>query len=72
MLCYTCETGPHPGGMHFGIPEALGICHDCGIGVCGHHGRREGAGEPFLCTDCAAHRTRAARVEREPMTVGAA
>lgn len=71
MLCYTCETGPHPGGMHLDIPDAVGICHDCGIGVCSRHGRREEPGEPLLCADCAERRTHGAQAAREPVTLSA-
>ena len=71
MLCYTCERGPHPGGMRLDIPDAVGICHDCGIGVCSRHGLRKGPGEPLLCSDCADRRTRAAQAEREPVALAA-
>ncbi|HSK76219.1 MAG TPA: hypothetical protein VLQ45_07145 [Thermoanaerobaculia bacterium] len=63
MNCYFCETGPHPGAMHLNVSHAVGICHDCGVGVCADHGFREEAGAPLLCSDCAARRKSAERVD---------
>jgi hypothetical protein len=57
--------------MRLDIPDAVGICRDCGIGVCSRHGLRKGPGEPLLCSDCADRRTRAAQAEREPVALGA-
>lgn len=53
MQCYFCEKAPHPGGLRYGIREAVGVCHNCGVAVCPEHGTKE-KGKPFLCTDCAA------------------
>ena len=53
MNCYHCETGERPGGMSYGIRPAVGVCRECGIGVCLEHGRRE-AGGRLLCESCAA------------------
>lgn len=55
MLCYQCDKSPQPGGLRYGVRQAVGVCHDCGAGVCAEHGVKR-AGEPLLCTDCAAVR----------------
>ena len=52
MYCYYCEKNHPPGGVRYGIPHAVGICHDCGVGVCAEHGEKK-AGQPLLCAACA-------------------
>jgi hypothetical protein len=51
MLCYYCEKTPPPGGVRYGIRQAVGTCHECGVGVCAEHGRKQ-AGQPLFCTEC--------------------
>lgn len=51
MNCYTCERGPHAGGLHFDTQIAVGICHGCGVAICPEHGTKLG-GQPFLCWEC--------------------
>jgi hypothetical protein len=54
MICYICDREVHPGGTRYGILPAIGVCHDCGIGVCARHGNKEAvSGAPLLCPDCA-------------------
>jgi hypothetical protein len=53
MKCYMCEKLPKPGGLNYGIPDAVGICQHCGIGICLLHSYRDNhRGSPFLCLDC--------------------
>lgn len=73
MHCYFCETGERPGGMRFGIRQAVGVCQGCGIGVCAEHGRRDQSGR-LLCGICAgkpalAAAPRAATVHRRPLEI---
>lgn len=51
MLCYYCEKTPPLGGVRYGIRQAVGICHDCGVGVCAEHGLKQ-TGRPLLCAGC--------------------
>jgi hypothetical protein len=54
MNCYICEKTPSPNGTHYHVKVAVGICHNCGIAVCGQHSQREAAsGSPLLCPSCA-------------------
>jgi len=54
MNCYFCEAEPAPGGMHFGVLGADGVCHQCGVAVCRQHGRKDrGTKRVLLCQDCA-------------------
>lgn len=53
MQCYYCEKAPLPGGLRYGIREAVGVCHECGVAVCSEHGAKT-AGKPLLCTECSA------------------
>lgn len=53
MNCYFCAQH-HPGGTNFGNRSALGICQNCGVGVCLEHSRRDSTpGAPLLCFECA-------------------
>ena len=53
MNCYICESKPAPGGMHFGVAAASGVCHHCGIAVCRQHGQRDrGTKSVLLCQEC--------------------
>lgn len=59
MNCYICEQGPRPITMRYGIMAAIGICRDCGIGVCTEHSHKgPEPGAPLLCQSCAARRAR--------------
>jgi hypothetical protein len=52
MNCYECERVTRPGGTHFGIRQAVGVCRDCGVGLCPEHGKKSDE-QPFLCSVCA-------------------
>lgn len=41
MNCYICNQNGGAGGTRYGISDAVGICQECGIGLCAHHGQRE-------------------------------
>lgn len=54
MNCYLCEKTPGPGGTHFHVKAAVGICHDCGVAVCLEHSHKAfEPGSPLLCPTCA-------------------
>jgi hypothetical protein len=54
MHCYICESSPKPFGTRYEVSNAVGICHQCSIGVCLKHSRRSSdAGAPLLCEECA-------------------
>jgi len=54
MHCYICEKTLRPGGTHYHVKTAVGICHNCGIGDCLDHSHRDlDAGSPLLCPSCA-------------------
>lgn len=54
MNCYICEKTPGPGGTHYHVKAAVGICHNCGIAVCAEHSdRTPEPGSPLLCPSCA-------------------
>ena len=56
MKCFLCVHTHHPGGHVSPVP-AVGICHDCGIGLCQDHAHRpDGPGTVLLCPDCEARR----------------
>lgn len=67
MRCYHCLRGPRAGGTLFGVAEAVGVCQQCGEGVCYRHAVKAdfylpgAAGRlpvgnkvltPLLCEDC--------------------
>jgi hypothetical protein len=58
MKCYICEKDLDVGGgTRYGVGDAVGICHDCGIGVCLEHSRKSAQpGSPLLCPECARKR----------------
>jgi hypothetical protein len=57
MNCYICERTTPAYTLRYGIAEAVGVCHDCGIGVCLEHSQKDTEpGAPLLCVDCAAKR----------------
>lgn len=57
MKCYICDQTPPPNGIRYGIADTIGICHDCGIGVCTTHSYKDTQpGSPLLCIDCASLR----------------
>ena len=54
MNCYICTLDSHPGGTHYGVSPAIGLCHTCGIGLCLTHSRKaEAPGAPLHCPECA-------------------
>lgn len=70
MHCYICEHSEVTRGTRFAIKEAIGVCHECGIGVCVKHSdKAEGIGSPLLCPECAklAQKTTEAKKELEPV-----
>ena len=53
MNCYFCEKGSHPGGTLYHVRSSIGVCQQCGVGVCKEHGRKaEEPGSHLLCADC--------------------
>lgn len=69
MNCYICEKSPGPGGTHYHVKAAVGICHNCGIGVCAEHSERAPQpGSPLLCPSCAEllHRAEAKQIQTQP------
>lgn len=53
MNCYFCAQH-HSGGTNFGNRSAIGICQNCGVGVCLEHSHRASMpGAPLLCFECA-------------------
>ena len=59
MNCYECERTKRPGGTYLGNREAVGVCHDCGVGLCPEHGKKMD-GQVFLCSACAQTRSEGA------------
>jgi hypothetical protein len=54
MKCYICDRTQQPGGMHYDVRQAVGICQHCGIGVCLEHSHKDAElGAPLLCPSCA-------------------
>ena len=54
MNCYICDQAPPAGGVHYHIPAAVGVCTQCGIGVCAEHSQKqEEPGAPLFCLTCA-------------------
>jgi hypothetical protein len=54
MNCYICETIPGPGGTHYHVKAAVGICHNCGIALCLEHSLKASEpGSPLSCVECA-------------------
>lgn len=54
MNCYICEKTPGPGGTHYHVKAAVGICHNCGIAVCLEHSHKDAElGSPLRCSLCA-------------------
>lgn len=54
MKCYICEKAQQPGGMHYAVRQAVGVCQHCGIGVCLEHSHKDAElGAPLLCKACA-------------------
>ena len=54
MNCYLCEKMSGPGGTHFHVKAAVGICHHCGVGICLEHSHKAPEpGSPLLCLTCA-------------------
>lgn len=49
MTCFFCVTEGGPGGTRLGVHEAIGICMDCGAGLCQHHAHRSAPNEPLRC-----------------------
>lgn len=58
MNCYICEKTPGPGGTHYHVKAAVGLCHHCGVAVCLEHSHRgTEPGSPLLCPECAKMKT---------------
>ncbi len=56
MNCYICDKTADPEILHYGRAVAVGICHQCGVGVCAQHSQKSTQpGAPLLCVECAAH-----------------
>jgi hypothetical protein len=54
MKCYLCSKSPPVGGTRYFVADAIGICDECGIGVCLKHGvRDETTKDRLLCKTCA-------------------
>lgn len=51
MNCYYCELEAGPGGTHYGVCAAIGVCVDCGAALCSKHARSDGLGKPLGCPD---------------------
>ena len=69
MNCYICEKTPGPGGTHYHVKVAVGICHNCNVGVCAEHSYRAAEpGSPLLCPSCTEllHGTEASQTHTQP------
>ena len=54
MKCYICNQKRPAGGVRYSSPAAVGVCTNCGIGVCMEHSnKKEEVGAPLLCPACA-------------------
>jgi hypothetical protein len=54
MKCYICEKSTPVGGTCFGVADAVGVCHNCGVAVCIEHSfKAPQPGSPLLCPQCA-------------------
>ncbi len=54
MNCYTCNQHGRNAIMRYGMDDAIGVCHNCGIAVCAKHSHKdEKPGAPLLCIPCA-------------------
>lgn len=54
MTCYECQGQPGAGGLMYGDRSAVGVCRQCGRGLCKDHGAWNEATRQFLCNRCAA------------------
>lgn len=69
MNCYLCERSAQTQTLRYAIAPAIGICVDCGIGVCLSHGVKAAeAGAPLLCLTCAEHRSSLTAMPRVPLS----
>ena len=70
MNCYLCEQDSPPQALRLDIAPAVGICHECGIGVCrAHSAKAAPAGAPLLCLPCAAIRSNVTTMPRVAMSM---
>jgi len=54
MKCYICDQTHTTATPRYNIADAIGVCHNCGIGVCAQHSHKEAEpGSLFVCTQCA-------------------
>jgi hypothetical protein len=54
MICYICDREVQSGGTRYGILLAIGVCHNCGIGICAVHSTKEAVpGALLLDPKCA-------------------
>jgi hypothetical protein len=51
MICYYCDLECGAGGTHLGVRPAIGVCADCGVGLCSTHARSDGPGTPLHCPE---------------------
>jgi hypothetical protein len=50
MQCYICRTTHRPEGTLYGVRPAIGVCRECGVGVCVEHACwGEAPVAPLLC-----------------------
>jgi hypothetical protein len=69
MNCYLCEKLADSPALRYGVVAAVGVCHDCGIGVCLEHSYKDiQPGSPLLCLECAEYRR---RTQSEAFKIGA-
>ena len=69
LNCYLREKSAQPQTLRYGIHAAIGICFDCGIGVCLEHSVKTAeAGTPLLCLTCAEHRSSPITTPRVPLS----
>lgn len=72
MKCYLCATTNGPGGVCYHIATAIGVCLECGIGICRQHGVKGAhASSPLRCQDCADYSSRSATSEGRPLVTQA-
>jgi hypothetical protein len=66
MNCYICEKTTPAFTLRYGIAHAVGVCQDCGIGVCLNHSRKDAEpGSPLLCPECAEKRAALPTIPRQ-------
>ena len=57
MRCYICDQTSTTFTLRYNVAVAMGICHNCGVGVCAEHSRKKvHPGSSLLCIHCASLR----------------